>query len=247
MKTFNPVECGVYKIVNTVNGRVYVGSSLYFPERWRSHKRDLISCRHHNCYLQEDWVKYGEESFVFEMVELCSPEELLKNEELWINKLESGFNQNGYNLDLKPTTDPFQTRLSLLGKPKTLTHCKNLGIAHKGKKHTIQHKEKMIASLKAKYSDPKERAKLAAKWTPEMREQVRIRNKRYWLENPRPSKPPKPKMSEEEQKTKQKEGYRKWLVSRPPKIPKPIKIKLSAEERSAIAREVMLRPEMRKL
>lgn len=56
---------GIYKIVNTFNNKVYIGSSVDIESRHQEHKRDLRNGKHHNYLLQRDWDKYGEESFEF--------------------------------------------------------------------------------------------------------------------------------------------------------------------------------------
>jgi group I intron endonuclease len=60
---------GVYIIKNSINNRVYVGSSGNIKKRWSDHKRDLMAEKHHSQSLQADWEEYGSESFVFEVLE----------------------------------------------------------------------------------------------------------------------------------------------------------------------------------
>ncbi|CAM3707623.1 hypothetical protein BSI_39410 [Bacillus inaquosorum KCTC 13429] len=56
---------GIYKIVNKINIKVYIGSSVNIESRHQGHKRDLRNGKHHNYLLQKDWDKYGEKSFEF--------------------------------------------------------------------------------------------------------------------------------------------------------------------------------------
>ena len=58
---------GIYKIVCKENNKVYIGRSINMPSRLYAHKRALIMNRHINKKLQEDFNKYGEESFIFEV------------------------------------------------------------------------------------------------------------------------------------------------------------------------------------
>lgn len=57
--------CGVYKIENFKNGRAYIGSSSDVEKRWQQHKKLLRQKKHHSYKLQEDWLKYEEDAFVF--------------------------------------------------------------------------------------------------------------------------------------------------------------------------------------
>lgn len=61
---------GVYKILNTVNGRAYIGSTSCFKARWKVHRRDLRAGKHANQSLQNAWDKYGEIAFVFSIIEV---------------------------------------------------------------------------------------------------------------------------------------------------------------------------------
>jgi group I intron endonuclease len=60
---------GVYKIINKVNNKYYVGSTSNFKKRWNQHIKLLNRNKHKNDYLQNVWNKYGEKSFEFIVVE----------------------------------------------------------------------------------------------------------------------------------------------------------------------------------
>lgn len=78
--------CGIYKIVNKVNGKYYVGSSNnIFGRRWKDHKHDLHLKRHYNKYLQRAWDKYGKSAFECIVVEHTSPTELLVAEQKYLD------------------------------------------------------------------------------------------------------------------------------------------------------------------
>lgn len=69
---------GIYKIENTINSKVYVGSSNNIKVRWRKHKALLRHNKHPNQHLQNAWNKYGEDMFIFSVIELCPISSLLK-------------------------------------------------------------------------------------------------------------------------------------------------------------------------
>lgn len=60
---------GIYRILNTKNGKYYIGSSQNIGQRLKRHLRALKDGSHINPHLQSAWNKYREESFVFEFVE----------------------------------------------------------------------------------------------------------------------------------------------------------------------------------
>ena len=62
---------GIYAIVNTVNGKRYVGSAKRFRTRWNAHRAALNKGLHHSRHLQSAWNKYGAEAFVFTIIEFC--------------------------------------------------------------------------------------------------------------------------------------------------------------------------------
>ena len=77
----------VYKIINIQNAKFYIGSSVVLAARWRKHTRDLRAGKHHCPHLQSAWNKYGEDSFVFRVVEVVEqPEQLTVVEQRWLNE-----------------------------------------------------------------------------------------------------------------------------------------------------------------
>jgi group I intron endonuclease len=75
----------IYKIINIQNQKFYVGSTTSFSERSHTHKKKLRSGKHHCAHLQAAWNKYGEENFVFVVVErLAHHSELQAAEDRWL-------------------------------------------------------------------------------------------------------------------------------------------------------------------
>ena len=89
--------CGVYKIVNKVNGKIYVGSSKDIETRWRNHKSALNDGTHANPHLQRAWDKYKAHNFSFEIIEECSLDTRFEREQHYLNTLNP-FDNNGYNV-----------------------------------------------------------------------------------------------------------------------------------------------------
>ncbi len=90
--------CGIYTITNTVNGKVYVGSSIDIKTRWYGHRDKLKRGTHGNRFLLHSWNKYGQQSFEFRVVELCVPEELVDREQSWAFTLNTFDQKDGFNI-----------------------------------------------------------------------------------------------------------------------------------------------------
>ena len=92
-------KCGVYKITNITNNKIYIGSSKNILQRWKNHIRELETNSHKNLFLQSDWNVFGKDSFIFEILEECSIDEQYETEQKYLNELfpfhHSG---TGYNI-----------------------------------------------------------------------------------------------------------------------------------------------------
>lgn len=87
------MKIGVYQIRNIGNNDLYVGSTtISFKSRWSGHRRLLRSNKHHSIHLQRAWNKYGEESFVFEVLTTCPQEYCPKLEQWFLDSLEPRYN-----------------------------------------------------------------------------------------------------------------------------------------------------------
>lgn len=115
------MSSGIYKITNTVNGKIYVGSSKVLEERWSRHVRELKQNIHHNIHLQRAWNKYGEENFSFDVLEVVESDLLVK-EQYWIDKLNPAYNigsvGGGDNVSKHPKNKEFRELQSKLAKEK---------------------------------------------------------------------------------------------------------------------------------
>lgn len=93
-------KSGIYVIRNLVNGKVYVGQAIDTYLRWHKHKSYLKYQKHPNFHLQASWNKYGEENFVFEIIEeIDNPtkEIFCEREQYWCDFYDSSNRERGYN------------------------------------------------------------------------------------------------------------------------------------------------------
>lgn len=66
----SPRGSGIYAVVNTSTGCLYIGKTIYrFLERWTTHRRALRKGKHHCALLQEAWDQFGEGVFEFRILE----------------------------------------------------------------------------------------------------------------------------------------------------------------------------------
>ncbi len=117
-----PATSGIYRIVNTINGKLYIGSAVNLRDRKRCHFKELRHNTHRNSKLQHAWNKYGSDNFTFEIIELVLiPELLTAREQYWIDKLKPFFNIAriaGSQLGVKRSPETrAKLSASRLGKP----------------------------------------------------------------------------------------------------------------------------------
>lgn len=121
-KSKKPIIIGIYKIINLLNGKVYIGQSINIYQRWLSHKSHLRAGTHHGDHLQNSWNKYGEKKFKFEILIQCTIELLDKLEDFYITKYNSTDYNFGYNTELpgKRFSEKTKKKMSLAkkGNPK---------------------------------------------------------------------------------------------------------------------------------
>jgi group I intron endonuclease len=86
-------DSGIYQIRRLLSNKRYIGSSASISKRrWKEHKRQLKAGNHHNKYLQRAWIKYGAINFLFEILEICEPQFLLKREQWYLDNHNPEYN-----------------------------------------------------------------------------------------------------------------------------------------------------------
>ena len=88
---------GIYKIINTVTGDFYIGSSKNVKSRWKDHKCKSTwkNCPNNPMYL--DMQKYGVDKFAFEILAEDEADKLKEVEQEFIETLKPTYNSNNAN------------------------------------------------------------------------------------------------------------------------------------------------------
>jgi group I intron endonuclease len=156
---------GIYKIINVVNNKFYVGSAVDLKRRKTRHFSELRTGKHNNRYLQSSWDKYGEQAFVFVVVEpLTEQDDLLAAENVWL-ALHVG-KEYCYNLGVNATAP----MLGLGGEKSPTWGYKHtdeallaITAASTGRKQSEEVIQRKIAHLIGKPKPANVRAKISAK------------------------------------------------------------------------------------
>lgn len=151
---------GIYKIINTVNNHLYIGSSNNLKRRKCQHFSRLKSGTHANKHLQSAYNKYGLNSFVFEIIEIVEGDlngltcKLLKQEQYWIDTLRPEYNilhiagrPIGYHHTIEARQSISNT---LKGKKKTEEHALHIRQGQKGRTLTSEHRQKLSQAAKTR-------------------------------------------------------------------------------------------------
>ena len=133
--------CGIYKIENLINHKVYIGQSIDIKRRFRNHINYET-----NSYLKRSFEKYGIENFSFEIIK--ETKDLDYWEIFLIQIYRSTDKRYGYNSDFggnanKVCSEEHKRKISESNKGRKLTkeHREKLSLAKKGKPSTFKGKK----------------------------------------------------------------------------------------------------------
>ena len=127
---------GIYMIKCKINNKVYIGQSKNIKKRFSYHRSALNRNNHDNDLLQNDWNKYGQDYFEFNIIVECEEHKLNELEREYINEYKScdfsynmtfGKDENGAEIYTEETK-------------------KKMSEVRKGKQHTEETKKKISES-----------------------------------------------------------------------------------------------------
>jgi group I intron endonuclease len=158
----------IYKITNILNGKCYVGSTAYPVQRNRHHLFMLRAGMRENQKLHDDFKRYGESVFHFEIIDTCPAESRDQKEMEYIATLRSV--ENGYNIKKNAATRfgfvvSQETKAKLRARNTGLTATqetrRKLSMVHMGKRHSAETRMKMSSSRKGHPVSEETRRKLS--------------------------------------------------------------------------------------
>ena len=153
---------GIYKIINVMNNKFYVGSAVDLKRRKTRHFSELRNNKHSNGRLQNSWNKHGEQAFVFVVVEEVPEDaDLLAAENVWLKEhvgkdycynlgVDATAPMTGFGGELSPTWGRKRTPEELAAQ------------SWAGKKHSPESKDKIREFLLGKPKSAEVRAKISA-------------------------------------------------------------------------------------
>ena len=165
--------CGIYKITCLPTNQCYIGQSIRIRGRLNQHKSDLKQGKHNNKFLQGLFNKYGFDNFAFEIIELCSIDELDEKEKTWItyyggveSKMNCNFESGGhanktYSAEIKKAKSEKYKGVGLPYGEKTRFK-KGRTPWNKGLKMPKELKDKLSKVHKGKYLSEETKKKLSA-------------------------------------------------------------------------------------
>lgn len=163
----------IYKIGNTINDRIYIGSTEKFNIRKNQHSHHLKKGTHHSVILQRHVNKYGFDSVYFEIIE-SDVINLIEREQFYIDLLNPYFNIRRIAENMKGTKRTAEQkkymvsqRIKKSGYKKGWSHSQEskdkISKIHKGKKLSTDHIEKFCKANKGRIMNEQTKIKISNK------------------------------------------------------------------------------------
>lgn len=166
---------GIYAIRNTINGRVYIGSSARFVSvRWTEHRKLLRAGRHHSLTLQRSWTKHSELSFEIVLIEAVADISVLADrEQFWIDATQATNARFGFNRwpvasgagRIYSAATRLKMAVAKIGRKHSAETKAKMSIARTGREFSIETRAKISSSQVGRTRGPlsdKHKAKISA-------------------------------------------------------------------------------------
>ena len=135
--------------------RCYIGSAINIKQRWDRHLQILKEGRHHSKKLQNHYNKYGKNDLIFSILSGCTKEDLLSQEQFFIDSYNPYFNIAkiaGSPLGCKHSEET-KRKMSIIAKnrpPISEETRAKLSMTSKGRIKTDEERRKRRESLKGR-------------------------------------------------------------------------------------------------
>lgn len=144
-------------LLNKINGKKYIGSSVNLMHRKSSHMSNLRNCKHANKHLQGAWNKYGEDAFEFIVLLECPSSDLLMWEQAYLDTESPEYNigkiAGASNTGMRlPDETKEKIRQAIKGRPSKL----------RGRKVREETRVKIVLGLMGHRVSEETRAKISA-------------------------------------------------------------------------------------
>lgn len=189
---------GIYIIKCNANNKVYIGQSINLSQRLNEHKNKLIRGVHNNKHLQNAFNKYGQKTFIFDVLEVLQEENYNKEklnilEIEYISKFESNKRNKGFNIEnggnsVGKIGEETKKKISLALKGNH-----NNTNAWLGKHHTEETKKLLSTQRKGKISHLKGKKQS----TEHIQKRIECQKGRIWINNGKEEKFTTPKKAKE--------------------------------------------------
>jgi group I intron endonuclease len=87
----------LYRIINRINGKIYIGQTVQPQKRWNQHKNDAA---HPTMIIHYAIKKYGNDAFIFEVIASCKTWDDANDTETLLVSQYNSLVPNGYNVSL---------------------------------------------------------------------------------------------------------------------------------------------------
>lgn len=150
----NSGQSGIYRWVNNLNKKTYVGSGLNLAKRLGSYYNEN-ELKRNSRPIKDALIKYGHENFTLEILEYCPDTKLLEREQFYLDLLLPEYNvlKRAYSLlGYKHSPENIEKFKSKIISPE---HKKLLSSIHKDKVVSSETRDKLaIATANYKKNNP---------------------------------------------------------------------------------------------
>ena len=150
----NKGKSGIYRRVNNINNKTYIGSGVNLTKRLRSYynKKELNK---NPRPIQDALVKYGHKNFTLDILEYCPETKLLEREQYYLDLLIPDYNILKYAYSLLGFKHSQETIDKLKDKIISPEHKEILSLIHKGKFVSSETRNKLaLATASYKKNNP---------------------------------------------------------------------------------------------